>query len=948
MEKKTFFLLAIFFSLLLAPSRSGTCETAQTDAGCATCSDSDNTTCLTCTSVTDYVYLNKSGCDICSDVITDCSACQTTSGATTCNTCGNSKFVTSTNSCDTCSNIIANCETCVAGTATTTCGACVSNKYFNSAKTACVDCSTAIASCSNCTTVNGTTQCNECAAKFVVNANTKLCDACPLNCSVCSSASVCTTCQDGYDLSNGTCSISSYLNISNCKYPALDSSGNAICTQCSAGYGMMTGDQSKCVLCSASSCDVCTLDADYNPSCANCSSGYAAVSGKCQTCSSTLQNCASCSSSTSCSTCQSGYFVKNATCKACSSTTDGGIANCQTCSWSSGTTPTLSCSACASGYYLNEGVCTQCGAGCSECNAEGCTNCLSGFYLDSSACTACTDTSCDTCPGDVCSKCKTAFFLSNSTCTACTSPCAECNTLATNCTKCISGRLLSGSSCSANCSSSCDTCSTATTCDSCSSAAKTVVGVTGNTCASSCASDSSQVAVSANSSCVSCAVLYSNCATCNSSMCLTCPSTGASYILADASGCTYCNQTGDVVDNSSNTTSKCNRQPNATIASVALSGFVPNISIACGVRSAVYMAFGLSSSNVLNTALSTIKTATGTKQNKIVAATDTVTTWIGYAAIQEVTSATIFQLSTILKNAGQDYSVIAYCESYSGSLSSSVTKTWTQPSNGGQTNIVNVTSSVQLNSSQKVTVGQAIKKVLKIQRQMYTDDGTLVQSNEASRLLQTTSYSVSFYFVPDYTLTSDNINSVITEGLSNTTTFLANVNTELGNATSFNLTNISTIAAYAQVVPAFTDSSPDYTVTTSTISFQVLISNTDGYVYAGLGKSIANSNTSDNTANLTTPSWIQFMNSIDVTGTLFVSNYTSYQAAKNQSVTVSFQGLNPSTSYNVYIAASTADYPRLNSSIYAFSATTEKSTYENKMMVNLIVLCVIVMMVLLG
>ena len=129
---------------------------------------------------------------------------------------------------------------------------------------------------------------------------------------------------------------------------------------------------------------------------------------------------------------------------------------------------------------------------------------------------------------------------------------------------------------------------------------------------------------------------------------------------------------------------------------------------------------------------------------------------------------------------------------------------------GGHTSELKLSSKNKLSFSEKLFLGLAIKKILQITRNMYIDDGSLVPTALSSRLLQINStnnvsnssnttynssnnitYPVSFFIVPDYTLTSDNINAIVNNSLSNPTEFLSNLTIALGNnASQFQITSI--------------------------------------------------------------------------------------------------------------------------------------------------------------
>ena len=222
---------------------------------------------------------------------------------------------------------------------------------------------------------------------------------------------------------------------------------------------------------------------------------------------------------------------------------------------------------------------------------------------------------------------------------------------------------------------------------------------------------------------------------------------------------------------------------------------------------------------------------------------------------------------------------------------------------------------------------------------------------------------MSFYIEPDYSLTQDNINTVISTALSNPTNFLSNLTTALGsNANNFIITAIavsSTIAA--EPMPIFVSNTPTFTSDTQSISFVLTIVNTNGYIYVGLEKTLnsttsrllqgttnsssnastnastntssnsssnttsSNSSTNTSTYNLTMPSWTQLLAGNDVNNNVLF-NYTVYYATSNNNLTINISNLTAGVTYNVYYGASNEIYPRLFTSLYGnYIATTTAS-----------------------
>ena len=499
-------------------------------------------------------------------------------------------------------------------------------------------------------------------------------------------------------------------------------------------------------------------------------------------------------------------------------------------------------------------------------------------------------------------------------------------------------------------------------------------------------------------SCVDCGLIFPGCTTCNTTQCKTCPNT--TFLAADGSGCGTCNGTYDSLNT---TTSVCNKQSKTTLETITVNGTtkLPLVTIDCAVNSSVYYAYGLSNS-ATSFSLETIQATTGKnlQADMSKSANESSQYWIGYGAKANFGIKSSFSITGALKNSGESYGLIAYCVSFVGGLNSNSTASWKQPDNGAKQAVLKFSATTAFTAATKQTLGSAIKTALKIQRTMYTDEGVLVgttarllqTSNTSNTTANTTTYTTSFYIVPDYTLTSDPLNTIVNNSMANTTAFLASVTTALGTAASnFALTEITQEASLeAQPTPIFNSTSPNFTVTSTSISFNLALSNTAGYIYVGIGKTLATkssrllqdtntsntttntsntttntSNTTTNTSNTTTttvtvnltvPSWTQLKNSTDVDNTAFVSS-------KNSSVTlgtnfaINFTSLTAGTNYTIYFVASNQVFPQLYSSIYAANATTstdggssggDGSTYGVKSMGSLLVMVIALIAALLG
>ena len=162
--------------------------------------------------------------------------------------------------------------------------------------------------------------------------------------------------------------------------------------------------------------------------------------------------------------CTSTHFPTTTTgdkkiCTPCSDTSNGGVADCKTCSKSGNA---VTCSACATDTKKPNADGTKCvdcaAAGCAKCSDEGvCLQCSTGKLTPTSQCI------------DKCDKLG-GYYADNNVCKPCSPECASCSTAgADKCLSCPAGKALkytddtptNGGSCVNECktgANGCDTC----------------------------------------------------------------------------------------------------------------------------------------------------------------------------------------------------------------------------------------------------------------------------------------------------------------------------------------------------------------------------------------------------------------------------------------------------------------------------------------------------------
>ncbi|KAL4453890.1 hypothetical protein ABPG74_003773 [Tetrahymena malaccensis] len=404
-----------------------------------------------------------------------------------------------------------------------------------------------------------------CPSGTYPDESSKSCITCPNGCSVCTSSTVCSNCNNGFQLSGQMCTSTSQCTSpcakctsdpkyctsclnglflspqntcgSSCPTGYFQNTSNMTCTLCSNGCTNCS-DANTCTQCDISkgfrlqgvSCTLCVSPcatcSNSNPnSCLSCENNMYLLNNQCvavcnngyyngpnYTCSQCITGCSQCSDNKSCTTCSNNYkaFTQNNV-QICISSSSC-FSPCSTCS---GTFQPTTCTSCNQGYYLQGNSCVL--------QENSCVlTCPDGKYADqeSKSCQIC-PSGCSKCTSSsICSQCQNGFQISGQTCTAiqCTSPCASCTSVPTFCTSCTGGLYLSPqntcvSQCppgyflnSSNmtwstCPTGCINCSDAKTCSKC---------------------DSQKGYRIQGSSCTLCISPYATCSTTNPNTCLSC------------------------------------------------------------------------------------------------------------------------------------------------------------------------------------------------------------------------------------------------------------------------------------------------------------------------------------------------------------------------------------------------------------------------------------------
>jgi len=253
----------------------------------------------------------------------------------------------------------------------------------------------------NSTNTSGVVCILNCPTSTILVSGT--CLPCSSNCQTCVSSTICTQCQSGYYLYQGSCQLLCPLGFY---------SYNSQCNACTLPFCI------SCIYTSGQYCTSCDPSKQvylYNGSCLiNCPSGtFKDSSGFCLNCNT---NCSQCYNTTYCILCQSGYNFHG-----------------------------LCVTTCPTGTYaLNvsgQTICQSCSTGCYICNSgTNCITCSSNYNLiltnGQGACVL-------TCPLGTYSQLIPSTQFSNSNqlqCLYCSLPCITCTSLV-NCSLCSTGSL---------------------------------------------------------------------------------------------------------------------------------------------------------------------------------------------------------------------------------------------------------------------------------------------------------------------------------------------------------------------------------------------------------------------------------------------------------------------------------------------------------------------------
>ena len=123
-----------------------------------------------------------------------------------------------------------------------------------------------------------------------------------------------------------------------------------------------------------------------------------------------------------------------------------------------------------------------------------------------------------------------------------------------------------------------------------------------------------------------------------------------------------------------------------------------------------------------------------------------------YKGVYQSSTVNSNQILSNIKNSGEDYTLVAYCE-YLGATSTATAtfKSFKNPKL--EVLVIRLTTSVSLTSSQKLAVAGAIGFVLGTKKYVWTDENKYV-AGSGTRILETSNIA-QFYIYPDYTSSTD-------------------------------------------------------------------------------------------------------------------------------------------------------------------------------------------------
>jgi hypothetical protein len=262
-------------------------------------------------------------------------------------------------------------------------------------------------------------------------------------------------------------------------------------------------------------------------------------------------------------------------------------------------------------------------------------------------------------------------------------------------------------------------------------------------------------------------------------------------------------------------------QINITSVQASLAAYpTATITVTCNTQpDIVYVAGGLvSDASFKNIGIQDITNALGTTQTSLV----DNTTWRFYGAVKTGISgsSTTFTISGI-KNAGQDYTSIAFCgfnNLFSSGLSSN---SWTQPSNGGFDFRLDLIFSAPLPAVNQTQLASIIAQYYTIQKSLvYDENGNNATGTTSSVVFIPSDNISSIYFGRDYAATADNNGANVNNSLNltNKAQTLKSLQNVINNGFSAQLQDISgtNITATAPILTPVLQG-----ITTSSIAFNI-------------------------------------------------------------------------------------------------------------------------------
>ena len=232
------------------------------------------------------------------------------------------------------------------------------------------NCTACLNGCSSCSSsdLNVCTSCPD--GQFGSPGSCQLCDSNCLTCS--SSATNCLSCPFSTTLLNNTC----YSLPTNC----LSLSPDANCSSCFQGYFL---SNNTCIF-NATCNNTSGVNGTGNGSCSLCADSWYLQNGMCYPCPNPVTNCLTCdpNSPNNCFKCVSGYFLSATTCTPCA-------IGCLACSSSN------FCLQSSPGYYLapshsgaSTGLSKRCSPPCATCihDHNNCLTCRTNFTLYGTRC----------------------------------------------------------------------------------------------------------------------------------------------------------------------------------------------------------------------------------------------------------------------------------------------------------------------------------------------------------------------------------------------------------------------------------------------------------------------------------------------------------------------------------------------------------------------------------